>query len=111
MNLFYFIRYDYKYIAKALTFVLATGIIATPINNIGNVAVVSADESSETVKKVRGNLDSLVVKNIKTGDKIVAKFTVGGTNYDVAGEVIMPNAKPTETPTAEPTKEPKDFNL
>lgn len=53
-----------------------------------------------------GNLDSLGVKNIKTGDKIVVKFTVGGTNYDVAGEVIMPNAKPTETPTAEPTKEP-----
>lgn len=54
-----------------------------------------------------GNLDSLGVKNIKTGDKIVVKFTVVGTNYDVAGEVIMPNAKPTETPTAEPTKEPK----
>ena len=53
-----------------------------------------------------GNLDSLGVKNIKTGDKIVVKFTVGGTNYDVAGEVIMPNAKPTETPTVEPTKEP-----
>ena len=53
-----------------------------------------------------GNLDSLGVKNIKTGDKIVVKFTVGGTNYDVAGEVIMPNAKPTEKPTAEPTKEP-----
>lgn len=53
MNLFYFIRYGYKYIAKALAFVLATGIIATPINNIGNVAVASADESSETVKKVQ----------------------------------------------------------
>ena len=40
-----------KHIAKVLAFVLAAGMITTPINSIGNVAVASADESSETAKR------------------------------------------------------------
>ena len=48
-----------KHIAKALAFVLAAGMITAPINNIGNVAVASADESSETAK---GDMDKFTVK-------------------------------------------------
>ena len=49
-----------KHIAKALAFVLAAGMITAPINNIGNVAVASADESSET-DVVKGNMDKFNV--------------------------------------------------
>ena len=64
-----------KHIAKALAFVLAAGMITTPINSIGNVAVASADESSET-DVVKGNMD-----------KFTATLKYGAVEWD-AGDTV-----------------------